>query len=305
MRSVGDLVGVELLDDDARRAARTRSGRRRSTSRAARRPRRTGSRVVEAVGHLVADDGADAAVVHRVVGVGVEERRLQDPGREDDLVAERVVVGVHDVGGHRPLGPVHRRAELSELAAHLEGGGLQTVPDEARAVELEARVVAPFVRIADLVAEARELGECLLPGGVRHPVVAADRPLHRVEQVLHELLAAGLRRRRERLRDEQLGDRLADARVGRGHHALPAGLLRLLAAQDPAVEGEVLVLERGRQRGRARAHEMPAQGARRTVSSASPPARRRPPRRSPGCRRRRCLPRCRPRAGRRPGASPA
>ena len=43
--------------------------------------------VVEAVGHLVADHRADAAVVDRHVGVRVEERRLQDGGREDDLVA--------------------------------------------------------------------------------------------------------------------------------------------------------------------------------------------------------------------------
>ena len=42
--------------------------------------------VVEAVADLVADHGADRAVVHRVVGVGVEERRLEDRGGEDDLV---------------------------------------------------------------------------------------------------------------------------------------------------------------------------------------------------------------------------
>jgi hypothetical protein len=38
------------------------------------------------VADLVADDRADAAVVDRVVGVDVEERRLQDGRREDDLV---------------------------------------------------------------------------------------------------------------------------------------------------------------------------------------------------------------------------
>jgi hypothetical protein len=43
--------------------------------------------VVEAVADLVADDAADAAVVDGRVGVGIEERRLQDGGREDDLVA--------------------------------------------------------------------------------------------------------------------------------------------------------------------------------------------------------------------------
>ena len=45
-----------------------------------------GALVVEAVADLVADHRPDAAVVGRVVGLGVEERRLQDRGREDDLV---------------------------------------------------------------------------------------------------------------------------------------------------------------------------------------------------------------------------
>ena len=49
--------------------------------------------VVEAVPDLVPDDRADAAVVDGVVGLEVEERRLQDAGREDDLV--------HRAGGSR------------------------------------------------------------------------------------------------------------------------------------------------------------------------------------------------------------
>ena len=43
--------------------------------------------IVEAVAHLVADDAADAAIVDRVVRVGIEERRLQDRRRKHDFVA--------------------------------------------------------------------------------------------------------------------------------------------------------------------------------------------------------------------------
>ncbi len=46
--------------------------------------------VVEAVGDLVADHAADAAVVDGRVAVRIEERRLQDRGREDDLVLGRL-----------------------------------------------------------------------------------------------------------------------------------------------------------------------------------------------------------------------
>src|SRR5690606_25589605 len=66
--------------------------------------------VVVAVQHLVADHRADAAVVEGVVGVGIEERRLQDGGREDDLVGGGAVVGVHRLRAHAPFAAVDRLA---------------------------------------------------------------------------------------------------------------------------------------------------------------------------------------------------
>ena len=62
-------VGVELLDQHAR-ALLELVRRAASTSRAACRSRRTVGRAGRSVADLVADDGADAAVVHRVVGAG-------------------------------------------------------------------------------------------------------------------------------------------------------------------------------------------------------------------------------------------
>ena len=38
--------------------------------------------IVEAVRHLVADHGADAAVIDRVIRFGIEKRRLEDSRRE-------------------------------------------------------------------------------------------------------------------------------------------------------------------------------------------------------------------------------
>jgi len=48
--------------------------------------------VVETVRKFVADDDADAAHVHWVIHFPVEKGRLQDSGREDDLVARATVV---------------------------------------------------------------------------------------------------------------------------------------------------------------------------------------------------------------------
>jgi hypothetical protein len=55
------------------------------------------------VAGFVADHGTDAAVVDRVVAVGVEERRLQDRGREVDRVVGGVVVRVDRLRGHAPF----------------------------------------------------------------------------------------------------------------------------------------------------------------------------------------------------------
>ncbi len=75
--------------------------------------------VVEAVGHLVADDHADAAEVHRRIDLEVEERRLQDAGREVDVVERRAVVGVDGGRRHAPLLLVHRLAQLGVFVVAL------------------------------------------------------------------------------------------------------------------------------------------------------------------------------------------
>ena len=74
--------------------------------------------IVEAVAHLVADDRADGAVVHRRIGVRVEERRLQDGGGEGDLVERRAVVGVDRLRVHPPLGAIDRLAEARDRRRH-------------------------------------------------------------------------------------------------------------------------------------------------------------------------------------------
>ena len=61
-----------------------------------------GSLIVEAVTDLVANDDADRAVV---VGIGclrVKSRWLQDSGGEDNLVQQRIVVGVGGGRRHAP-----------------------------------------------------------------------------------------------------------------------------------------------------------------------------------------------------------
>ena len=69
---------------------------------------------VEGVADLVADDGADGAVVVGGGGLGIEEGRLQDGGGEVEAVVQREVDGVDGLRGHAPLVAVDGLADAVE-----------------------------------------------------------------------------------------------------------------------------------------------------------------------------------------------
>ena len=148
--------------------------------------------VVEAVADLVADHRADATVVGGVVGLGIEERRLQDRGREDDLVHLRVVVGVDRLRGHEPFLAIDRLAELGEVAGVLEGRGALKVAGEVVRLHFQRGVVAPLVGIADLHRELLELLLRLGLGGVAHPGERVDAAFVGLDEVGDECLHARL-----------------------------------------------------------------------------------------------------------------
>src|SRR3546814_14565045 len=79
--------------------------------------------VVEAVPGLVSDHRADAAVVDRVVAVGIEERRLQDRGGEVYRVGARAVVGVNRLRGHLLIVAVGGLSVLFVVVSLVAGSG--------------------------------------------------------------------------------------------------------------------------------------------------------------------------------------
>ena len=126
-RLVGVILGDELRGQriEARRVLRSPPFVKRAVLVVA------AALIVEMVADLVADDGADAAIIDRRVGIGIEEGRLQDRGREDDLVPHRIGVGVDLHRSHAPFAPVDGPAELVEVAVPiLELGRAHDVADE-------------------------------------------------------------------------------------------------------------------------------------------------------------------------------
>ena len=195
--------------------------------------------VVEAVADLVADHRSDAAVVLGRVGVRAEERLLQDPGREADLVGAGVVVGVDGLRQHEPLVTVDRRPDLRQLPVGLERRTGRHVADQVVGAHGQLRVVAELVGVADLGPETVELVEGPLLGLLRHPVQVGDRVAVRRQQVRDQLVHQLLGARREVPGDVLLADRLADHALDQRHAALPAGPQLRGAGQGAAVEVEV------------------------------------------------------------------
>ncbi len=208
--------------------------------------------VVEAVGHLVADHHADAAVVDRRIGGRVEERRLQDGGRKHHLIVGGVVVGVHRLRGHAPFHLVDGLVEPLDLAVPLVALVTLGVPIEVVGADGQLGIIAPLVRIADLDRELAELFLGLLLRLRAHPGQALDPRGQGGVQVGHQGVHLRLGLGGEVLGHIETADRLPEGGVGEAHPPLPARLQLRLAGEGMAAEVEPGLDEPVGQIGRGR-----------------------------------------------------
>src|SRR5213075_130902 len=102
-------------------------------------------------------DRTDAAVVEGVVRVRVKKRRLQDPGWKNDFVQLGIVIRVHRRRSHAPLAAIDRFVDLIQLAMNIEDRRANRVESVRATVDLQARVIPPFVWITDLDGESGQL----------------------------------------------------------------------------------------------------------------------------------------------------
>ncbi len=215
--------------------------------------------IVESVTDLVADHGADSAVIGRGVAGGVEERVLQDRGGEDDLVHRRVVVGVDHLRRHVPLIAIDGFADLVDVAVVLEDVRASDVAEDVRTVDLQRGVVAPHLGVADPRRERIEFGEGPFTGLRAHPLERRDALPVRLNEVRDELIHRGLRRRRVVALHVDLADGLAQSAFGDGDAALPALADRRDTRDLGAVEREVLLHDVVGEVGRGGVHDVRAQ----------------------------------------------
>ena len=208
--------------------------------------------------HLVAYHTANAAIVGRVVGVGVEEGRLQDGGGEANLVGGGVVVGVDGLRSHAPFHLVHALVDVArdEVVGGPAADVAEVLVEAQLVVHLQSAIVFPLVGIANLDDEVGELVLGLFLGGLAHPCRGVDALGQGLLQVVHELQHALLARLGEVLLHVELADGLSHVAADQAHGPFPARAVLLDAAHDGAE------FERG-------LAEVVAQASRRTADDAA------------------------------------
>src|ERR1700677_927799 len=218
-----------------------------------------GALVVEAVRDLVPNHRADAAVIHRVGRVHIEHRRQQDARREHDLVQQRIVVRVRGWRGHAPAAAIDWLADETGIIAHRKTARRHHVVPEEIARNVDAAVILPAIRIADLWVEGRKLEQRFLFGLVAHPGEGQNIVVQRRENVVHHFLHPRFRFRGKCLFHVLLAQRLAQVRVGRFHATLPARLHLGRALQVFLIECEIFLDEGRGKAGRSGTQQVPGQ----------------------------------------------
>ena len=206
---------------------------------------------------LVTDDRADGAVVHGVVRFHVEEGRLQDGCRKNDFIQRRAVISVDRLRCHTPLGTVDGSTLAFHVAIEIGHGHTFEIAEQIVRPDLDRRVIAPRIRIADFRREFGQLVQCLGLGGVGHPVQFPDADLVSLDQVADEIEHSLFRFGREMPGDVHLAHDLTESAIDDVDCTTPAFLLLLGARKCLAVKFEILLVQRCSQPGSRRVQYSP------------------------------------------------
>ena len=181
----------------------------------------------------------DSTVVGGIVGIELEERRLQDCCGEANLVGGGVVVGIHGLRSHAPLVLVDGLVDFAEHVVHVELVATHHVGIITVVFDFEAAVVAPLVGVTNLDVDGAQFGMGVNFGAVGHPFGHVDALTEGGDEVLHQGLHAGLCFGGEIFLDIELAKGLAHSSVDNVGDAFPTGPVGFLAAHQLAVEVEL------------------------------------------------------------------
>ena len=196
--------------------------------------------IVEAVRHFVADHHANRAVVGRIVGCGIEERRLENAGGEANFVGCRVVVGIDRLRCHEPLVAIDGFVDAARNFIRIVEffSTAQILVEREFLVNHQTIVVSPLVRITNLDAKCVELLVCLLFSGGTHPSLLINALTEGFLQIVHELKHALLGAFGEITLNIHFADGHSQNILYSTHRALPTRAVLLRTLHRAAVEIE-------------------------------------------------------------------
>ena len=70
--------------------------------------------------HLMTDYNTDSAIIHSIVSFGIEERRLENTGREAYFVGCRIIISIDCLRRHQPACAVNGLAIIAVVIVDVE-----------------------------------------------------------------------------------------------------------------------------------------------------------------------------------------
>ena len=198
--------------------------------------------VIKSVSHLMTNHYADGTIVEGIISLHIEEGILQNTSREANLVGCWVVVCIHSLRSHQPLGAIYwltiarNHISISPLSCTLHIFVIRIILD------IQCRIVLPLVRIANLYGKSRKLLLCLSLGGIAHPVKTSNTLAQCLLQVAHQLSHTSLSLCREIFLYIHLTNGFTQHTANHINGALPTRLLLLHTTHGAAIEVKVLCL---------------------------------------------------------------
>ena len=71
---------------------------------------------------LMSDHGTDATVVDSLIGPIIIKWRLENSRGENDLIIQRIVIGIDDLRAHKPFRAVNLLAQLAQVLLQVPFG---------------------------------------------------------------------------------------------------------------------------------------------------------------------------------------
>src|SRR5690554_333066 len=129
----------------------------------------------------------NTTVVNSVVGIHVEEWRLQNTRREHNFIRRWAVVSVYCLRRHTPARTIYWLTEVCNIFVVTKVGQTNGIANQVVCRNLQRRVILPFVWVANFRRKVSEFFQRLYFGVVRHPLEFVDRLFHSFKQVINQL----------------------------------------------------------------------------------------------------------------------